>query len=285
MKKREKQVPPSLRVRLPYTPRPCAFCEDTAVLSGEHIWSGWMGDILGPNRPGKYVVTDQFGGPDAEMHTGTVGAMDMKIPVVCSACNNGWMSRLETEHAKPVLDPPLRYRGVCFRRPEIESLAIFAFKTAVIADHASARAGGPFFQPISRRRFKDSLIVPPAVHIWHAALVTPRERKGVFRSHYAQATDSRYKNCEIFVMTWGITPILVQVLAVRWMGGTPQVEPLPNRFTDNVFDEVESKFWPEPPEHLTIPSKAFLDEDTIGKFCYRWTSGIVTLPDRVPPRI
>src|SRR5689334_9119722 len=37
----------------------CAFCLRTATLTGEHLWSEWMGDLLPQER---YIFAKQFAG-------------------------------------------------------------------------------------------------------------------------------------------------------------------------------------------------------------------------------
>jgi hypothetical protein len=62
----------------PWIMQRCAFCNRTAKLTGEHVWSDWLNSIFPPST---YFYR-------------------LKAKIVCRACNNGWMSNLESQHAK-----------------------------------------------------------------------------------------------------------------------------------------------------------------------------------------
>ncbi len=80
-------------------PKGCIFCGDGG-LSREHLWPAWARDIL-PETNGY----SQIGSNDPSDGQCSVGLSrqferqgritDARLRVVCRACNNGWMSRLE----------------------------------------------------------------------------------------------------------------------------------------------------------------------------------------------
>ena len=121
--------------------RACAFCAREAD-SREHVWSAWIGDL--------------FKSPGYNFHRFNIGTgglkkwrrptLDEKSKVVCCECNHGWMSDLEGR-SKVAFSGMIRDGAeVCLLSRGIALLAAFAFKCAVIADHADSR-GGPFFSP------------------------------------------------------------------------------------------------------------------------------------------
>src|ERR1700719_4217447 len=71
--------------------RLCAFCVADAVeTGGEHMWDAWLNKALPKTR---YRARKQYtlDSPLIEYET---DKLDEKLPVVCTACNTGWMSVL-----------------------------------------------------------------------------------------------------------------------------------------------------------------------------------------------
>jgi len=81
-------------------------------MSGEHLWSDWMGPLLptGTHRleellnytpaPGRRLREQRARTREGAPHT-------VKIEVVCQDCNSGWMNRLE-EQARPYIAPMIK---------------------------------------------------------------------------------------------------------------------------------------------------------------------------------
>lgn len=104
-------------------------------LSLEHITSAWMNELfLGENKH-----TRAHKGKKTQWTT--TDGVNWKARVVCKECNNGWMSDLESKHAKPVLTPLItgEVLGIPITQQEARSIALWIFKTAVIIDEASHR--------------------------------------------------------------------------------------------------------------------------------------------------
>src|ERR1700677_4836142 len=112
----------------------CAFCPHTAKLSAEHIVSAWMDELF--VGPVKTKITDTAG----FVREWKSSELDWKAKVVCGPCNNTWMSEIESKHAKPVMTPLIKGDSAFpIGSSEAHSLALFAFKTAVVLDHAHRR--------------------------------------------------------------------------------------------------------------------------------------------------
>ena len=83
----------------------CAFCgPTTAPMSDEDLYPAWLTRLYQRHfnfRQFGLISTDTRGvvteGP-------TTQRINIRIPVVCRPCNNGWMSQIETL-AQPVLTP------------------------------------------------------------------------------------------------------------------------------------------------------------------------------------
>lgn len=106
--------------------RACVFCGATdRKITNEHMWARWLRDHIegghGPpqehfrihgTRDGETVVLDRW----------SAIPIDRKISGPCRPCNNGWMSRNETD-AKPLLIPMLQGESVSL---DTEARAILA---------------------------------------------------------------------------------------------------------------------------------------------------------------
>lgn len=165
--------------------RSCAFCHREAKMSGEHIWSEWIGKVLGGSRRYAFRRVDPNG---RTLNTWNSDELDLTAKVVCEPCNNGWMSDIERDHAKPTFAPIIDGEPFCLLPLGIKSAAIWAFKITVIADHIQSNRL-PFFTEIERTIFKERLDIPAGVQMWLAAyserityerlFVRSDERKGI----------------------------------------------------------------------------------------------------------
>jgi hypothetical protein len=94
-------------------------------------------------------MNDLFPGENTHVREGkgkksrwtTFDRIDWTARVVCEACNNGWMSKMENHHAKPVLTPLITGHDskIEITQEIAKSIASWAFKTVVVLDHAHHR--------------------------------------------------------------------------------------------------------------------------------------------------
>jgi hypothetical protein len=72
-------------------PRKCAFCPADAVeIGGEHVWDNWLNKALPKTRYHALKLPSLDSPP---IHF-TTDSLNEELPVVCTACNNDWMSAL-----------------------------------------------------------------------------------------------------------------------------------------------------------------------------------------------
>lgn len=143
--------------------------------------------------------------------------LDEKLPVVCQPCNNGWMSDLENKEAKPAIkDLILSDKLVTLSPERLQSIARFAFKTAVIADHHSMSDGqSPFFTTAARYSFRESLQIPRGVQMWISAF--KESGHGALRCVYHSSSPKARHGFELYALTFGVGYFLVQVVGSRWL--------------------------------------------------------------------
>jgi hypothetical protein len=107
------------------TVKRCVFCSGTP-LTREHVLPRWLAQEL-PGR-GEHLHTR---GEESRRYIGD--AFDVAAKCVCSSCNSGWMSRLES-HARPVLRPLLGGRPGALDPFLQLPAATWAFKTALMVE-------------------------------------------------------------------------------------------------------------------------------------------------------
>lgn len=110
----------------------CAFCPSTATLTGEHVWSNCINSVLSSPK----FTYEQRDKHNVEIKSWQSSKLNLKARVVCAECNRTWMSEIDNNEAKPIqrhLLTDLRPRRIPI--PRLISIAIFAFKTAVIGDY------------------------------------------------------------------------------------------------------------------------------------------------------
>ena len=185
----------------------CAFCESTD-LTKEHLFATWIDIKFAPSWTSTY--TDK----DYTKHTWPSVELDFQAKVVCGNCNNTWMSEIETKHAQPVITPMMvGHIGIPVDKTMAQSLAIFAFKTAIVAD-MSRRRKTPFFPRRIRHAFRTSFYIPSSVFMWMAAYVG-RDSKINLEVGYLHGTPPSSYPSEYYIMTCAIGHFAFQVLALN----------------------------------------------------------------------
>jgi hypothetical protein len=213
----------------------CAFCPDTANLTGEHIFSDWMNDLL----PGRWDGT--FTSADGSAKNWSSVGLDLKAKVVCDRCNNGWMSDLEGQHAQPILTPLIEGKSrIPISQSAARSIAVFAFKTAVIIDHVRKDKGrAPFFSRRLRTAFRKHLEIPSAVQMWMCSY-SPGIRRADYFAGYYDGEMAFVGPLQLYICTYGIGGFAFQVLAAkqRVLGTYSQ---------GGRFEKLAVPFWPQIP--------------------------------------
>jgi hypothetical protein len=235
-------------------PEECAFCPATAN-NKEHIFSDWM-NLLLPGEKRMRRLDPEGNSLDAWTSPG----LDLKAKVVCESCNNGWMSALEQEHAMPAIaDLIIGNLDVPISQQTARSIALFAFKTAVILDHMSRSRSIRFFPKAARHRFKSTLEIPFNVRVWIAGYLKPRT--GACFTLYPEHAASVL---ELYVCNYRAGHFAFQVVAERkptFLTILPAAG----------FEHLAVPLWPRIPEAFTWPPDAiFATPGEFRKFGMRW---------------
>jgi hypothetical protein len=209
----------------------CAFCPEIANKSGEHIWSTWM-NVFSPGKK-RFIRRDATGRVISDW---ICGVFNWKAYVVCEKCNNGWMSDIEKWHAKPAMSDLIADKpNIPVPQLQANSIALFAFKTAVILDYM-ALDREPFFDRTARHNFRSSHTIPDNVMMFIFRL--SYKGRGDARSGYFDGAISSTQHLKTFVSTFAVGHFGFEVVGYHTRGIT-RVAP---RRKD--FDSLAVPFWP-----------------------------------------
>jgi len=136
-------------------PNACIFCESGAG-SREHLWPKWILERrdFGPfrlKRPGQPEVI--------------LNNTEMTVKSVCGNCNNGWMSRLESE-AKPILEQMFEEKPITLDRMQQQIVALWITKMAFLYDSTKGRNATNLFYEKSEGLAIAQRQIPQFTGIW-----------------------------------------------------------------------------------------------------------------------
>jgi hypothetical protein len=236
----------------------CAFCSYTGKLSAEHIASRWMRDLF-PGRKTASFKSDSV----KEKQRFETDSMDWTAKVVCKACNEGWMSKIESDHAMWSLTPLITGEfNIPIDRERAQPISLFAFKTGVIMDHQQRLASGPFFSKRLRYAFRLHHTIPSNVNMW---LCGYKNHRGncQFKTGYTKSEFPSGNNFWMYICTCAIGHFVFQVVAVKQIGNL--------QFRPSTFESLAVPFWPAVPRDYVWPSLYALDGiEQFEAFADRW---------------
>jgi hypothetical protein len=235
--------------------RNCAFCPSTAKLTAEHLWSDWMNALL----PGKKRFKEKNTQGQIIRKWGS-DDLNWKAKVVCGECNNGWMSDIESDHAKPALaDLISGKRNIPINDNRARSIALFCFKTAAVFDLIS-KNHAPFFRREERYAFRDTLTIPSNVGMWMVHFAPVGE--GRVHTGYLAASLSPAHYFQMYVCTFGAEHFVFQLVAART---ADRFVPTPG------FEYLAVPFWPRfGPNFRWPPFLSLRNDDDFQALSLRW---------------
>ena len=116
----------------------CVLCGNaSARLTDEHVISDWLSGLYPEMTESYYAIG---GDPTDEPRATWKGKpFDLRVKVLCASCNNAWLSKRERA-IKPLPAPMILGTSSRSLRPiHQHSLAFWAVKMALMADHISPR--------------------------------------------------------------------------------------------------------------------------------------------------
>jgi hypothetical protein len=246
----------------------CLFCLSRPTKpSAEHIFPKCLTALLPSTR---FILSRRTRHDDSPLAVWSNREIDIKVKAVCEKCNNGWMSQLESQKARPAIaELILRLEEVPMTSERVFAICAFAFKTAVVA--SSMATASHFFPSNERRRFARTLQIPSEIHIFVASYFGDRNKGGDLSVSKYDSSLPNGDGLEFYVTTWRAGHFAFQVV-------NPQIIVAPSaRFQTYTF---ESKFamsafvcriWPPPPSASSWPPAQTLGDHSLKAFCNRWS--------------
>jgi len=133
--------------------RTCIFCGERAG-SREHLWPKWILDMVRPRRIGGFIG----------LSTALEFEREFIVRSVCSACNSGWMSDLETANM-PVMGPMIDDKSIALYENERGKIA-GGWPRLLTCGHYQ-QVGAPFLRVFCEGREPE--MPAPTKSIAHAA--------------------------------------------------------------------------------------------------------------------
>ncbi len=259
--------------------RACEFCgNDSIKITKEHVFPTWLRELF---KPGKIALSNyQTVLPETTQTRSFVkSGTDMGIEVreVCKACNDGWMSDLESA-AKDVLTPMIVKSAIT--RPvsadDQKLIARWVVKTVMVHEFTSSEP--PFFTFQERNAFKEGGELADLA-VWLASYRTDDQDHMGF-SHTGHLTQPAERDGQDAPIHWFHATLVIGRLAcqlVFWRHPVGVVrlnwEPHP------VPSEGVVTVWPASTMPIWWPPTVSFDEEVMTRFVFRW----VGIAPRVVP--
>lgn len=144
---------------MPVRPEHCIFCGGER-LTKEHLWPAWMRNVLGPSISSSHSYAT--GGPlrlrKITDRTGSI--QSRKLRIVCAHCNNGWMSRLQS-NVKDILVPLIRGQHILLNDADHHRISAWAMMFTMVLEFLD-----PHTLATTQQERKEFSIVPAPNNEW-----------------------------------------------------------------------------------------------------------------------
>jgi hypothetical protein len=248
-------------------PRKCAFCPADAVeFGGEHLWDNWLNKALPKTT---YRARKQYS-LDSPVIQYDTDSLNEKLPVICAACNNGWMSVLSLKVKDRFGQAMLEGEPFSLGLKDASVLAAFTFMKAVVTNHLSDKYE-PFFTRAARERFRTSLILPPLTKMWFAkyrgeARMSTRSNLAIF----SRDVPGPLYGMEFCSFTYIVGKLIIQLLASRWKQIDHRGMPLVSLSPHAHWNDAATLFWPHGGGLLSWPPSKIFGDDMVEDFTQRF---------------
>jgi hypothetical protein len=245
----------------------CIFCpQDAADHGGEHVWDDWINRAV----PKARYNAQRFTSPDSPPITFTAEKLNEKFPVVCTTCNNGWMSALSLKVKDRFERAMLKGEPFSLGARDAAILAAFTFMKAVVTNHMIDHE--PFFTRAARERLRTTLRIPPATKAW-MAFYQGRARMSTRNSFSIVSTNDPgpLYGLEFCSFTHVVGNLALQLFAPRWRDISNRGIPVRSLNPNPCWQPATTLFWPHNGNPLSWPPAKYLSDDTIQIFVERFT--------------
>jgi len=136
--------------------RKCLFC-DAIPKTLEHIWPTWILQRIGPQS-----AIRGSSGPRSVLLRGP--KPQLKARCVCKACNEGWMSDLESTN-KPLIAAMMRDLSIPLKSSQQSTLACWGVKTSMVMECTLGHRQ-QFYTKSEREVLRTRRTIPANTFVW-----------------------------------------------------------------------------------------------------------------------
>jgi len=222
--------------------RTCIFCGQTAN-SVEDAWPLWLTQRF--IAPGAMEAQP---GIDAPLKTWRVNRPELRLKWVCTTCNNGWMSQLETR-AEPVITRLLNCTTCTLDVHDCKTLTLWAVKTAMVLEAIN----GPercLYSDLERcllSHKRDQ--VPPFTFVWIAKWIDSAGPSSISRILSRATTPDRAT-----VTTLAFGCLAIQVLKVVPRATLDPAMNITMEQREGPWEQVALQVWPQRRDPVSWPT-------------------------------
>jgi hypothetical protein len=229
----------------------CSWChlrKGVKLMSKEHIFADWMNQVFQPTN-GRYEITywHERRGHEPREWSKQKQRISEVVATVCRACNNGWMSQLETQ-SKPLLTPLMMdAAAITLASADAITLAVWAAKTVGVIEDVEGRQ---VMTDMHRDLIKAG--VPPPPMRLHLGRYVGLDGPAWFRRRIASAPDGS-AGAAVTALVVGACLIVV----TQW----PVEQKLD--LNDVAAGPSWTSLWPPPGESLNWPPDLGVRDDAV----------------------
>lgn len=219
--------------------RTCMFCDEKAD-TGEHVWPRWLVErSLVERSPSSDIACTYLERVDRDVEGWHTPKPTLVVKQVCSACNNGWMSRLENE-AKFVLESILDGRLRILDASAQLTLAQWAVKTAMVLE--SLDCSRPWFYSKNERRLmRGSRTMPERTSVWLTQCINHQHVYSVKKDLRTTLGDGGLR---AIATTMAFGSLAFQVVTIKTPPEIPRHVPVSYEVSDGPWDRTLVQVWP-----------------------------------------
>jgi hypothetical protein len=191
--------------------RECIFCGKPAK-SKEDIWPCWLTQrFIAPGTMEMEV------GPELQMKKWRVNRPHLVVKCVCGACNNGWMSRLQSR-AKPIIERLWDHAEVTLDLHDCKSLSLWAVMTSMTLQTFDEQNNWLYSEEERTLMWYEQQI-PPFIGVWIANCIGHAEMYSSGRTMTGTSQETQ-RHARGGVVTMAFGNLGMQVLKVVPEGNT-----------------------------------------------------------------
>lgn len=226
------------------------FCKAQASTK-EDIWPKWLTKRF-PSSDASLMEAERGGLKLGTWQTKTPQLLTVKH--ICGDCNNGWMSKLETE-MKPIADSILDEHTKVLDVSSQAVIAAWAIKTSMVLE-ALYPEREFFYSENERQNMRVASAIPERTSIWIAKCVN---QPNIYSAGKDLRTAPGTNEAKAYVTTMAFGSLALQVASIRTLANLPKEIQITYDSREGPWDKILLQVWPLIPYSQQWPPSHGLD--------------------------